>query len=112
MAYAPAEDLIAIADAPSTVDATLESVYHSAGIYFPFTDLIVTDPYGDMAPGLKHAYYVGQSKIVAGVTTDIVAFAGNGIFVEMWVGAEDKLPRHFCQNSFFARRHIISLTER
>jgi hypothetical protein len=61
---------------------------------------------------LKHAYYVGQSKIVAGVTTDIVAFAGNGIFVEMWVGAEDKLPRHFCQNSFFARRHIISLTER
>jgi hypothetical protein len=42
---------------------------------------------------LKHAYYVGQSKIVAGITTDIVAFAGDGIFAEIWVGAEDKLPR-------------------
>jgi hypothetical protein len=93
MAYAPAEDLVAVADAPSTIDKTLEAVFHSAGIYFPFTDIIVTDPYGDMAPGLKHAYYVGQSQIVAGTTTDIVAFAGDGIFAEMWVGAEDKLPR-------------------
>ena len=93
MAYAPAENLVAVADAPDTIDKTLEEVFHSAAIYFPFTDLIVTDPYGDMAPGLKHAYYVGQSKVVAGVTTDIVAFAGNGIFAEMWVGADDKLPR-------------------
>ena len=93
MAYAPAENLVAIADAPPTIDKTLEAVFHSAGIYFPFTDVIVTDPYGDMAPGLKHAYYVGQSQIVGGTTTDIVAFAGNGIFAEMWVGAEDKLPR-------------------
>ena len=93
MAYAPAENLVAVADAPSTIDATLEAVYHSAAIYFPFTDLIVNDPYGDLAPGLKHAYYVGQSKIVAGTTTDIVAFAGDGVFVQMWVGADDKLPR-------------------
>ena len=93
MAYAPAENLVAIADAPPTIDKTLEAVFHSAGIYFPFTDIIVTDPYGDMAPGLKHVYYVGQSTIVAGITTDIVAFAGNGVFVEMWVGADDKLPR-------------------
>jgi hypothetical protein len=92
MAYAPAENLVAVADAPPTIDKTLEAVYHSAAIYFPFTDLIVTDPYGDLAPGLKHAYYVGQSKIVAGITTDIVAFAGDGVFVEMWVGAEDRLP--------------------
>lgn len=93
MAYAPAENLVAVADAPDTIDKTLEAVFHSAAIYFPFTDLIVTDPYGDMASGLKHAYYVGQSKVVAGITTDIVAFAGSGIFAEMWVGADDKLPR-------------------
>ncbi len=93
MAYAPVENLVAVADAPATIDKTLEAVFHSAGIYFPFTDIIVADPYGDMAPGLKHAYYVGQSKIVGGTTTDIVAFAGNGIFAEMWVGTEDKLPR-------------------
>jgi hypothetical protein len=93
MAFAPAENLVAVADAPTTIDDTLETIYHSAGTYFPFTDLIVADPYGDMAPGLKHAYYVGQSKVVGGTTTDIVAFAGGGIFAQVWVGTEDKLPR-------------------
>lgn len=92
-AYAPAENLLAVADAPSTIDATLKKAFVDAAIYFPFTDLIVADPYGDLAPGLKHAYYVGQSKIVGGTTTDIVAYASTGVFAEMWIGAEDKLPR-------------------
>ena len=92
-AYAPAENLLAVADAPPTIDATLKKAFLDAAIYFPFTDLIVADPYGDMAPGLKHAYYVGQSKIVGGTTTDIVAYASTGVFAEVWIGAEDKLPR-------------------
>jgi len=92
-AYAPAENLLAVADAPPTIDATLKKAFQEAAIYFPFTDLIVADPYGDLAPGLKHAYYVGQSKVVGGTTTDIVAYAGDGVFAEVWIGAEDKLPR-------------------
>jgi len=55
-AYAPAENLLAVADAPPTIDATLKAAFQAAAIYFPFTDLIVADPYGDLAPGLKHAY--------------------------------------------------------
>ena len=47
MAYAPAENLLAVADAPPTIDATLEAAYNLAGIYFPFDDLIVADPYKD-----------------------------------------------------------------
>ena len=91
--YAFAENLLAVADAPPTIDATLEKAYKLAGISVPFDDLIVADPYGELAPGLKHAYYVGQSNVVGGITTDIVAYAGDGVFVQMWVGAEDKLPR-------------------
>ena len=91
-AFAPAENLLAVADAPPTIDATLEAVYRSAGTYFPFTDLIVADPYKDMAKGLTLAYYVGQSKVVEGMTTDIVAYIDNGVFVQLWIGAEDKLP--------------------
>ena len=64
-----------------------------AGIYFPFTDLIVADPYKDMARGLKLAYYVGQSHVIGGTTTDIVAYIDNGVFLQVWIGAEDKLPR-------------------
>lgn len=92
-AYAPAENLLAVADAPATIDATLKAAFESAGIYFPFTDFIVADPYGDMSPGLKHAYYIGQSKVVGGVTTDIVAFLSEGVFAQVWIGADDKLPR-------------------
>src|SRR5271165_1715164 len=64
MAFAPAENLLAIADAPATIDATLAAAYNSAGIYFPFTDLIVGDPYKDMSEGLTLAYYIGQSHVV------------------------------------------------
>jgi hypothetical protein len=92
-AFAPAENLIAVGDAPPTLDAALEAAYHTSGTYFPFTDLIVVDPYKDMAPGLTLAYYIGQSRIVGDTTTDIVAYAGNGVFEEIWIGAEDKLPR-------------------
>ena len=93
MAYAPVENLLAVADAPATIDATMEKAYKLAAIYFPFDDVIVANPYGDLAPGLKHAYYVGRSHVVGGATTEIVAYAGDGVFVQIWIGADDKLPR-------------------
>jgi hypothetical protein len=92
-AYAPAENLVAVADAPPTIEAALEAAYHSAAIYFPFTDLIVADPYKDMAEGLELAYYIGQSKVVGETTTDMVAYVDNGVFIQIWIGADDKLPR-------------------
>jgi len=93
MAYAPAENLVAVADAPATIEAALEAAYHSAAIYFPFTDLIVADPYKDMEEGLKLAYYIGQSRVVGETTTDMLAYVDNDVFVQIWIGAEDKLPR-------------------
>lgn len=93
MAYSPAENLVAVADAPATIDAMLESAYHAAGIYFPFDDVIVADPYQDIAKGLQMAYYIGQSHVVGGTTTDIIAYVDGGVFLQMWVGADDKLPR-------------------
>jgi hypothetical protein len=93
MAFAPAENLVAVAEAPPTIDAALKAAYDSAAIYFPFTDLIVADPYGDIADGLTHAFYIGQSRIVGGTTTDMVAYASDAVFVQIWIGAEDHLPR-------------------
>jgi len=92
-AFAPAENLIAVADAPPTIDAAMEAAYRLHGTYFPFDDLIVADPYKDMAEGLKLAYYIGQSHVVGDTTTDIVAYIDNGVFIEIWIGVEDKLPR-------------------
>lgn len=93
MAFAPAENLVAVGDAPPTIDAALKLAYDSAATYFPFTDLIVADPYKDIADGLNHAFYIGQSSVVGGTTTDMVGYANDGVFVQVWIGVEDKLPR-------------------
>jgi hypothetical protein len=93
MAFMPAQNLVAVAEAPPTIDAALEAAYHSAAIYFPFADVMVADPYGDIAKGMELAFYIGQSRVVGGTKTDMVAYASDGVFVQMWIGAEDKLPR-------------------
>jgi len=93
VAYAPAENLVAIAEAPPTIDAALEAAYHNAAIYIPFSDVIVADPYKDIADGLTLAFYIGQSRVVGGTTTDMVAYETHGTFVQIWIGADDKLPR-------------------
>ena len=93
MAFAPAENLVAVAKAPPTIDAALKAAYDSAGIYFPFTDAIVADPYQDIADKLEVAFYIGQSRVVGGTTTDMVAYVSGGVFVQTWIGVADKLPR-------------------
>jgi len=93
VAFAPAENLASTAEAPPTIDAALKVAYDSAAVYFPFTDVIVADPYEGIADGLKHAFYIGQSHVVGGTTTDMVAIANNWVFEQIWIGADDKLPR-------------------
>ena len=92
-AFAPAENLVAVAEAPPTVDAALKAAYESAAIYFPFANLIAADPYTHITDGLVVAFYIGQSREVGGTTTDMVAYANNNVFLQAWIGAEDKLPR-------------------
>ena len=114
MAYAPAANLVAIADAPPTVDDMLATVFRSAAVYFPFDDVLVTDPYKDLSEDLRVAFYVGQSKIVGGTTTDIVAYNTGGVFIEAWIGAEDKLPRLIravYADDPLQLRHAIILTD-
>ncbi len=92
-AFAPAENLVAVTEAPPTIDAALQAAFTSAAIYFPFTDLIVADPYKEISDGLVIAFYIGQSKVIGGTTTDMIAYANNDVFVQAWIGTEDRLPR-------------------
>src|SRR5260370_17248132 len=46
-----------------------------------------------MSEGMSLDYYIGQSKVVGGTTTDMVAYIDHGVFIQAWIGAEDKLPR-------------------
>jgi hypothetical protein len=113
MAFAPQENLVAVAEAPPSIDATLEAAYQTAAIYFPFSDVIVADPYKDLADGLKHAFYIGQSVVVDGITTDMVAYVSGEVFVQAWIGAEDHLPRRLDAiylNDPQRLRHVLALT--
>jgi len=92
-AHSPAENFVAVAAAPPTIDEALKAAFRDAGIYFPFADVLLADPYGSLAAGLVSAFYIGQSKIVGGTRTDMVAFANNEVFMQVWIGSDDKLPR-------------------
>src|SRR5712692_4762248 len=93
MAFAPAENLVAMASAPPTIDTALQAAYKDAAIYYPFTDVIVDDPYEGISDGMTTAFYIGQSHVMGGVTTDMVAVNNNWVFEQLWIGADDKLPR-------------------
>ncbi|MDM0001657.1 DUF2092 domain-containing protein [Variovorax sp. J22P240] len=92
-AFAPSENLVAVAPAPPTIDAMLEMAFKDAAIYFPFADLLGADPFRNIAEGLTKAFYVGPSTSVGGTTTDVVAVVSDELFMQIWIGAEDKLPR-------------------
>jgi hypothetical protein len=93
MAYAPAANLVAVAEAPPTVDAALMAAYNKASIFFPFTDLLLADPYVALTDGAILAFYIGPSGVVGGVKTDMVAWANKDVFLQIWIGVDDKLPR-------------------
>ncbi|MBP0595753.1 DUF2092 domain-containing protein [Paraburkholderia sp. LEh10] len=112
-AYSPAENLVAVAGAPPTIDGALKKAYDVGAIYFPFTDVLVADPYKDIADGLKIAFYIGQSTLVDDTTTDMVAYVTGDVFVQAWIGTEDKLPRRIYAvylNDPARLRHVLALT--
>jgi hypothetical protein len=94
-AWAPAEGLLAQAKVPPTIDGALEAAHKLAHVYFPFSDIVVADPFGDLAPDLRLAFYIGRSGAVGGVETDMIAYATDEVFIQAWIGVEDRLPRRF-----------------
>lgn len=112
-AFEPAVNLVATAEAPNTIDAMLLAAYRHAAIYFPFTDVIVSDPMADLSKGLQIAFVVGKSRVVGGVPTDIVVLADQATHLQIWIGSDDKLPRMIratYMNDPSRYRHTVELS--
>jgi hypothetical protein len=92
-AYVPSANVIATADAPPTLDKMLDAVWDIAAIYFPFADMMVSEPCAVFDKNLTSAFYIGRSVVVGGTTTDMVAVAGQGVQAQLWIGTDDHLPR-------------------
>ncbi len=91
--FQPKEDLIAIAEVHGSLEEMLEKMYQKAGIYFPFVDFLVSDPYKALTDGLTGAFVIGKSTMVGGTTTDVLSISDENVHLQIWIGAEDKLPR-------------------
>ncbi|MFO1306038.1 MAG: DUF2092 domain-containing protein [Burkholderiales bacterium] len=92
-AYAPVENLAAVAAAPANIDDALQAAQKNAAIFFPFMDVVAADPYKAFNTDVVEAFYIGTSTSVGGVPTTMVAWANNDVFLQMWIGTDDKLPR-------------------
>ena len=92
-AYEPAANLLATVKAPDTLDDMLRAAYEYASIYFPFADVIVSDPFKMVSDNLRAAFVVGKSIVVGNVPTDIVVLVGKYVHVQLWIGSDDRLPR-------------------
>lgn len=90
--HEPRERLFAEIPAPATIDATLAELLGTALAGFPYLEVLLADPYAALTADLGGALYVGQST-VDGVKTEHLAFRSPGVDWEIWIGAEDKLPR-------------------
>lgn len=92
-AYAPVENLAAVTDAPPTIDAALDAAFKNSAVFFPFEDVLVADPYAALTNGAILAFYIGPSTVIGDTKTDMVAWANNDVFLQIWIGADDRLPR-------------------
>jgi hypothetical protein len=93
MVFLPDKNVVAETTAPAEIDKVVDQADQLAGIYFPFVDFIVSNPYEDFTNGLAEAFVIGRSTVVGGTTTDIVAVSNSDIQAQIWIGSDDKLPR-------------------
>lgn len=112
--FQPYTDLVATTDAPGTLDEALEAIYKKAGLYFPFVDFIVADPYKTLTEGLKTAFVIGTSDLVGGTKTNIVSLSDKDTHLQIWIGVDDKLPRLIWATSVHdpkAPRHMVEFSD-
>lgn len=113
-AYAPVENLAAVAPAPPTIDEALQAAQKNAAIFYPFLDVVAADPYRAFSDGAVEAFLIGPSSSVGGVATTMVAWANDDVFLQMWIGADDKLPRRIRANfraDSLHLRHELELSD-
>jgi len=89
----PDKKLAAVSDAPPMLDDMFEAAIKKAGLYFPFVDLVASDPYKEITEGLQLAFVIGQSRAVGDAAADIVALSNKNVQAQIWIDAADHLPR-------------------
>lgn len=88
----PRTRTVATAPAPAGLEAVLKAEAAAAGQSLAFADMLLAEA-GTFTTGLTRAFVVGRSTLVGGVETNVVAFAAPDAQAQIWIGAQDRLPR-------------------
>jgi hypothetical protein len=91
-AFNPGARLVASHD-DASLEGVLKAAAQQAGIAMSVADVILAGSGKPITDGLTSAFVVGQSSLVGGVRTDVVAFAAPDAHGQVWIGAKDGLPR-------------------
>ena len=91
-AYSPTRNVFAEKSVTGTIDALIEKIDAEGENAFPYADILISDPYTQLTANMVDAIYVGQSTL-RGVKTDHLAFTNKAVEWQIWIGAEDYLPR-------------------
>lgn len=90
--FDPAAGTLASKAAPQALDALVRAAGEH-GIDLPFADVLLDKPFGDLSKGVTAAFVVGQSRLVGGTRTNIVSVSDATGHMQIWIGADDNLPR-------------------
>jgi hypothetical protein len=86
------------------VEAFMQGAEPGGDTVAPFLDLLLSDPYAALTRDLSSALWVGQS-VVGGVKADHLAFRAKDVDWEIWIGAQDRLPRLMVVSYRTGERH-------
>ena len=78
--------------AGGVIEAFMQGGQPGGDTVAPFLDLLAADPFAVLTRDLSSALWVGQST-VGGTKADHLAFTAKDVDWEIWIGAQDKLPR-------------------
>ncbi len=88
-----ARNAFVTAEAPATIDATLDAIADKLGVVVPLSDLVYSDPYSVLMEGVLYGEYRGIHQ-AAGVPCHHLAFTQEDIEWQIWIEAGDEpLPR-------------------
>lgn len=77
---------------PAEVQPSLEADYGVAANQIPYNDMVVADPYANIAEDPRMGVYIGQSVGVGGMCADVVVYESGEVFAIIWVDGGGKLP--------------------
>ena len=85
-------NLYAVVPSPGTIDETVARINDAYGFTPPLAEFALSDPYASISLHIQSSSYKGV-EIIDGVNCHHISATGELVDADIWVGANDHLPR-------------------